>query len=271
MSLGCQSQRITMLLCLSLAAGCSNNPFALQHQNQTLNNKSAALETRNRDLESRASSLDQDNQELHAQIAQTKQTNRLLEDQLSAVKDQLSNTTQQLAEIRNEKQVIDKQVEALNASTKRRGGAMITANNSLRRSLPAVNVPGLEVRQDGDVIRIELPVSRLFGGGTALQQSALSLIDSAAAEIVRACPDQTIGIEGHTDNESAVAVQQHQTSINRAMAVYQYVSSRGQLQPGQLFVVGHGGNHPVVSNATPQGRDRNNRIELVIYPERRQQ
>jgi outer membrane protein OmpA-like peptidoglycan-associated protein len=34
-----------------------------------------------------------------------------------------------------------------------------------------------------------------------------------------------------------------------------------------MFVAGHGGNHPVVSNATAAGRERNRRIELVIYPE----
>ena len=33
------------------------------------------------------------------------------------------------------------------------------------------------------------------------------------------------------------------------------------------FVVGHGSNHPVVSNATPAGKERNRRVELVVYPE----
>ncbi len=36
----------------------------------------------------------------------------------------------------------------------------------------------------------------------------------------------------------------------------------------QLFVIGHGANHPVVSNATKSGQARNRRIELVVYPER---
>ena len=34
-----------------------------------------------------------------------------------------------------------------------------------------------------------------------------------------------------------------------------------------LLVVGHGGSHPVVSNATEAGRARNRRIEIVVYPE----
>jgi outer membrane protein OmpA-like peptidoglycan-associated protein len=39
------------------------------------------------------------------------------------------------------------------------------------------------------------------------------------------------------------------------------------LRQGQLFLVAHGSNHPVVSNATAAGRTRNRRIELVVYAE----
>jgi outer membrane protein OmpA-like peptidoglycan-associated protein len=44
--------------------------------------------------------------------------------------------------------------------------------------------------------------------------------------------------------------------------------NQSQINPAQLFLAGHGPNHPVVSNATPAGKDRNRRVELVIYPER---
>ena len=32
--------------------------------------------------------------------------------------------------------------------------------------------------------------------------------------------------------------------------------------------IGHGANHPVVSNASEEGKRRNRRIEFVVYPER---
>ena len=51
------------------------------------------------------------------------------------------------------------------------------------------------------------------------------------------------------------------------MAVYDGLTRIGGMPPRQLFVVGHGGSHPVVSNATDAGRARNRRIEVVIYPE----
>jgi outer membrane protein OmpA-like peptidoglycan-associated protein len=39
------------------------------------------------------------------------------------------------------------------------------------------------------------------------------------------------------------------------------------MPPRQLFVVGHGSSHPIVSNATDAGRARNRRIDIVVYPD----
>jgi hypothetical protein len=50
--------------------------------------------------------------------------------------------------------------------------------------------------------------------------------------------------------------------------VFDFFTTRTPLRQGQLFLVAHGANHPVVSNATAAGRIRNRRMEFVIYPER---
>ncbi len=93
-----------------------------------------------------------------------------------------------------------------------------------------------------------------------------------AAELVRTYPDQIVGIEGHTDNDPIVGNQgrnNHELSVARAQAVYDVLVNRTRLQGNQLFIVGHGANHPIVSNATPEGKQRNRRVELVVYPERK--
>ena len=80
----------------------------------------------------------------------------------------------------------DKQVNALQASTRLRGGATITANNSVRQSLAAVAIPGLDIRQDGEVIRIEIPADKLFLPGTAqLQTDGYRILDEVAAAVQR--------------------------------------------------------------------------------------
>jgi flagellar motor protein MotB len=260
------------VLALSVAAGCANNPYALQRQNQALQQQQLAMQQRNQELQSKASTLDHDNQELETLLAQTRQQSKVMEDQLAAVRDQLATTSAQLGKVRDEKQLSDKQTEALVASTRRRTGAKITANNSLQRSLPAVNLPGVEVRPDGDVVRVELPSAKLFQpGSTVLQPVAGSLLDAVAAELARAYPDQKIGVEGHTDGDFVRSPQggdNQQLSVARATAVYQYLSARNQIPASRMFIVGYGANQPVVSNATAAGKARNGRVELVVYPDK---
>ena len=67
---------------------------------------------------------------------------------------------------------------------------------------------------------------------------------------------------------TALGHDNQQLSVAQATAVYQYISSRGQIPAQQMLIVGHGANHPVVSNATAAGKARNARVELVIYPEK---
>lgn len=155
----------------------------------------------------------------------------------------------------------------------RRGGVTITPNNSLLRTMPTIDLPNVPVRRDGDVIRIELAAYQIFEPGSArLRSGAVSIVRSVAAGVRATYPDQIIGVEGHTDNDPVVGGQwrnNHELSVARSVAVYDILRSQAQFQSEQLFLVGHGANHPIASNGTPEGKRRNRRVELVIYPEKR--
>lgn len=260
--------------CLILLAtvGCADNPYVLQSQLQAQRQEQFALAQRTQELQSRASTLDADNQELETLLAQSRQQTRLLEDQVAAMREQLTSTTSQLASLRDDYQATDAKAKALAASVQRRAGASIRVNSSMRSSLPSLDIPGVEIRQDGDVVRVELPGNKLFAPGSGrLLPDAGRTIEYVAAELSQAYPSQIIGIEGHTDSDPVQNSQwanNHQLSVGRAMAVYDHLVSRTPMRADQLFVVGHGSNHPVVSNATQAGKERNRRVELVIYPER---
>lgn len=252
--------------------GCAQNPYVLQGKLQTLDQEHQALTARYQELQSRMATLDQDNQEQGTLLAQSLQQRRVLEDQVIALREQLGGATDQLVKLRDAHQEVEKKAETLAASVKKRVGAAISANSSLREKLSPINLPGVEARVDGDVVRIELAANRIFSPGTArLSPQAAALLDSVAAAIARQYPEQIIGVEGHTDTgpvPSNLWHNNHHLSIGQAMAVYDYLSSRGPIRPAQLFVVGHGENHPIVSNATAAGKERNRRVEIVVYPER---
>lgn len=261
------------MLPAALTAGCADNPMILKGKLLQAEQQQTAMSRQFQQLQDRANALDRDNQEMGTLLAQARQQTKVSEDQLAAMRDQLRSVTAQLAQTHSDKENTEKRVQMLTASMQRQGGVTINPNNSLLQTLPAINIPSIFVRRDGDVIRIELPGGTVFESGSArLRPGAANLIGDVAVEIARTYPDQIIGVEGHTDTDPITGNQwrnNHELSVARAMTVYDVLVNRTRLQGNQLFVVGHGSNHPVVSNATYEGKQRNRRVELVIYPERK--
>jgi flagellar motor protein MotB len=221
-------------------------------------------------LQQRVGAFDANNSQLHQDIAGAQKQLLLAQQETNLLRQRLADTANLLVAERQAKQDAQKRIEVLEASTRARGGAVIRPNNSLAADLPDYQDPGVFVRLDEDVVRIELSSDRIFQPGTAnLNADGVAVIDRIAADIARRYPGKQIGVEGHTSQTSAggaTAGQAHQISASQALIVFQRLSANPGIAAERLYITGHGGNHPVVSNATPQGQARNRRIELVVYP-----
>jgi chemotaxis protein MotB len=267
---------VALALWALVAAGCNSGGYAFTPAGQpapvTLTpQQQTALAQQTQQYQQRAASLDRSNQELESLLAQSRQQTQLLEEQVRATQTQLRDTTDRLAAVQSDNDLLRNRTSALAASVQTRNQAEIRANNTLLRGLQVSTMPGINVRQDGDVIRIELPGDQLFNPGTAQPKlGADALLRSIAADLSQNYPQQLIGIEGHTDGSPMTSPQypsdQH-LAVAQSMAVYDGLTRMGGMPTRQLFVVGHGGSHPVVSNGTEAGRARNRRVEVVIYPE----
>ncbi|HEX5447421.1 MAG TPA: hypothetical protein VFW87_26640, partial [Pirellulales bacterium] len=134
-----------------LLLGCAQNPYVLQGKLETLQKEHTTLSQRYQELQSRMATLDQDNQEQGTLLAQSQQQRRVLEDETAALREQLSGAASQLAKLRESHTEVEKRAETLAASAKRRIGASISANNSQRDQLAAIQIPGVETRVDSDV------------------------------------------------------------------------------------------------------------------------
>jgi flagellar motor protein MotB len=270
---------IARLAALALVAfivtGCNQpnapSPYAQQAPVTISPQQQVAMTQQTQQYQQRTAALDRDNQELQSMLAQSRQQTQVLQDQVAATQTQLRDTTDRLASMQNETEQLRGRTTAMAAGLQVRDQAEIRANNTLLKSMTITNMPGINVRQDGDVIRIELPSDQLFNFGTSqLKLGSDALLKTIASDLSQNYPQQLIGIEGHTDG-SPMTSPQHPTdqhlAVAQAMAVYDALTRSGGVQARQLFVVGHGGAHPVVSNGTDAGRARNRRVEIVIYPE----
>jgi len=222
------------------------------------------------DLQNQLATIKQDNQRLDMLLAQSRQQAQILREQTTALSQQLNDTTGRLTQLGDEKSTAEERVRALQASADKYASSF-KPNSSVQAQLRPIELRGVEVRTDGDVVRVELPADKLFDTGTdRLSIGGRSLLDSVAAELQRTYPKQMIGVEGYADRlpgDTTADATLHQRTSQQANAVLGYLTGTLRMNPRQFFVVAHGGNHPVVSNGTEAGRARNRRVELVVYPE----
>ena len=83
------------------------------------------------------------------------------------------------------------------------------------------------------------------------------------ADIMKAYPNTTAVIEGHTDNVDTAEYNQ-KLSDARANSVRQYLINNLGIKAFRLTAVGYGLTKPIASNNTEEGRQKNRRVQAVI-------
>jgi len=126
----------------------------------------------------------------------------------------------------------------------------------------------VDMRDRGLVITFVAEV--LFDSGKSkLRSEALNRLDKVATVLQSTVRDLDVGIEGHTDNvpiKYSKWPSNWELSSARALSVLHYLVEEHGLNPKRLSATGYGEYQPVASNDTPQGRQQNRRVEIVILP-----
>jgi chemotaxis protein MotB len=126
----------------------------------------------------------------------------------------------------------------------------------------------VEMNDRGLVITFVAEV--LFDSGKAdLRPSALEKLEKVANVLNTTVQDLNIGIEGHTDNQPIKYSgwkSNWELSTARALSVLHYMISEHETVPDRLSATGYGEYHPIDTNDTKEGRQRNRRVEIVILP-----
>ena len=101
-----------------------------------------------------------------------------------------------------------------------------------------------------------------FESGSDTLTDGSRTVLSGVAETLRQFPVIDIAIEAHTDNQGA-ADGNLELSRRRALAVARHLANEG-VEPARLRPRAFGESRPVASNATPEGRAANRRVEIAI-------
>ena len=125
---------------------------------------------------------------------------------------------------------------------------------------------GLTIGTKGDFIVVEINNLLLFQSGRAEAKPEFQPI---AADIAAALEPEPgpIRIVGHTDNvkprKSSPFKSNFDLSVARAKAVETMMASKFK-DPSRLSVDGKGEDEPIADNATPEGRAKNRRVDVMI-------
>jgi chemotaxis protein MotB len=133
------------------------------------------------------------------------------------------------------------------------------------RQLQAQAPAGWQVKKG--MIMTSIPESVLFDSGKAvLKPTAAGSLNRVIGQIRANFPGRDVYVVGNTDTDRIMRSKWKdnlELSLHRAAAVTRYMTAHG-MSSKQIVSAGVGEFRPVASNASPQGKSRNRRVEFWI-------
>jgi outer membrane protein OmpA-like peptidoglycan-associated protein len=132
-----------------------------------------------------------------------------------------------------------------------------------RQEEKLAHIPGTSVeRVSEDTLLVHFHSDILFATDSAvLGPDAREALDQAA-QVFSEYPRTAIVIQGHTDS---TGTEEHNQSLSerRATAVRNYLIQRG-IDSARMVAIGYGESQPIDDNGTPDGRQRNRRVDILL-------
>jgi outer membrane protein OmpA-like peptidoglycan-associated protein len=171
----------------------------------------------------------------------------ILEDELSYVRNQLAGQTEARARL-----------DARLAEQARR-------DEKVRRIETMFQPDEAQVLRSNDRLVIRLVGLGFTSGRSEIEPRHQDLIDKLERALAE-FPETPVVIEGHTDSYG-VDSDNLALSIARAEAVAAWLLANTPISPIHLTALGYGETRPIANNETDEGRSRNRRIDVVLYPQ----
>lgn len=242
---------IVLLLMAFIASGCvSSGKFkemeaqkneeisALQQQTSTLEDQRASLEQQRTILE-------KENNDLKQQIASLEQKKMAVEQEVGSLEREKASL---LAASQQRQEQYEELVEGLSKE---------------------VEKGQLQVRQYQNMLAVDLAEQIFFDSGRATLKKEGKEVLKKVGEALKGYENKVIRVVGHTDNVPVAKSLQGtfptnwELSVARATNVVRFLQEVG-IPPERMIPSGRGEYDPVAPNDTPEGRQKNRRIEIML-------
>ncbi len=130
---------------------------------------------------------------------------------------------------------------------------------------PEIKQGLVTVREDAQTITVNISNRGMFASGSADVDPAFLPLLGHIGEALNEEPG-SVAILGHTDNQKIRSLKypsNYHLSLARAQAVLAIMQPKVK-DPARLAAEGRGDSDPLADNKTPEGREQNRRIEVVV-------
>jgi chemotaxis protein MotB len=156
------------------------------------------------------------------------------------------------------------------ASLEAERGLQEMADKIQRAVTPLIEENLIRIRRERFWVEVEINTSFLFMSGSAeLFPEALPILGELA-EILKDLPVR-VHVEGFTDDlpiSTPVFPSNWELSTGRASSVLRLLADRG-FDPTRMAAIGFGEYRPIAENDTPEGRQQNRRVVIVVLADQR--
>jgi len=263
-------------------------------------NKSETLAKRLEDQNNEKTRLEAEKQQMSKRLEAINRQARLREkeqadlinaqaDQIALLENRQETLAQQQKRLEKEKQTLAQRLNSASKKTASLENMLIDAEKmaeqkirdaqesikarealigSLKKEIDAGNV---KISQMNDQLSVQIVSKILFPSGsdkvTGEGKSVLKKVSQTLKDVVQ----NKIRVEGHTDNVpigpglANKFPSNWELSTARATQVVRYLSQE-KVDPKNLLAVGMAEYTPIASNDSPDGRQKNRRIEIILTP-----
>ena len=214
------------------------------------------------------------------EIADLRRDKTTVEQQRDALKQQLSVQQQQISSLTQQKDSLTQQLTAAQqqlGSAEQENAALLASSQQTQKQYEAlvkglskeVEKGELQVKRYKNMLSVELAEQIFFDSGRAALKPGGKDVLKKVGEALKGYETKIIRVVGHTDNVQIGASLQStfpsnwELSVARATTVVRFLQKVG-VPPENMVASGRAEYDPVVPNDTPEGRQKNRRIEIML-------
>jgi len=234
-----------------IASGCvSSGTFKKMETGK--NEEIASLQQEKAALEQQKVNLEKQNADLKQQVSSLEQQKAALEQQKADAQQQVSSLEQEKASLMASSQQTQKQYEAL-----------------VQDLSKEVEKGELQVKHYKNMLSVDLAEQIFFDSGRATLKKGGKDVLKKVGDALKGYENKIIRVVGHTDNVPVAKSLQStfpsnwELSVARATNVVRFLQEVG-VPPERMVPSGRSEYDPVAPNDTPEGRQKNRRIEIML-------